>query len=315
MQIFACPACGTQVWFHNLTCSCGTSLSFDVARQRMTVAAAPCRHRDRLGCNWRTEAAGDACPACAMTRTHPDLAVPENRAYWAETEAAKRWVLDGLMRWGWFTPADPGPRPIFDLLAETTAGGDQPVTMGHADGTITINVNEADPATRAERQAKLGESYRTMTGHMRHELAHFLFWRLLQETGFAEKFRALFGDEREDYGAALATYYDSPPPPDPAHITPYAQAHPHEDWAETVAHLLHLTDLTDSGAAAGFVPTRDAYRETETDTLIGQAVDLAIGMNHVNRALGHPDVYPFVLTGPVREKLRFAHGWLRRGRG
>ena len=316
MQIFACPTCGAQVWFHNLDCRCGAQLGFDVARQRMTPADAPCKHRATLGCNWHGVAGpGEevgACLSCAMTRTHPDLAVPGNAAFWAETEAAKRWVLDGLVRWGWFTAEDAGPRPVFDLLAETTSGGAHPVTMGHADGVITINVTEASPAIRAERQARLGESYRTMIGHMRHELAHFLFWRLSREAGFTDGFRALFGDEGADYGAALASYYDSPPAPDPGHVTPYAQAHPHEDWAETVAHLLHLADLTDSGAAAGFLPAQDAYRETGTDALIGQAVDLAIGMNHVNRALGHPDVYPFVLTAPVREKLRFAHRWLRR---
>ena len=35
-------------------------------------------------------------------------------------------------------------------------------------------------------------------------------------------------------------------------------------------------------------------------------------MNHVNRALDLPDLYPFVLAQGVRDKLGFAHGWLRR---
>ena len=312
MQIFACPACGEQVWFHNLTCSCGAALSFDVAHQEMVTADAPCRHRDTLGCNWTSLHHHGACLSCGMTRTHPDLEVPENRAHWSETEAAKRWVLDGLVRWGWFVPPDDGARPVFDMLAERTSAEEHPVMMGHADGQITINVNEADPALRAQRQAELGEAYRTMTGHMRHELAHFLFWRLSQDNVFLDAFRALFGDDRQDYAVALSAYYDKPPAPDPAHITRYAQAHPHEDWAETVAHLLHLTDLTDSAAAAGFVTGGDAYRQGDTDVLLNRAVELAISMNHINRALGQPDVYPFVVTGLVREKLRFAHRWLRR---
>lgn len=312
MQIFACPVCGAQAWFNNLTCgACGAALQFDVARQEMTAEAAPCRARETLGCNWTAWHPDNACLSCGMTRTHPDPSVGQNHAHWSETETAKRWVLAGLARWGWFGADDPGARPIFDMLAEETATGALPVMMGHADGTITVNVTEADPAIRAQRQADLGEGYRTMIGHMRHEMAHFLFWRLSQKAEFPSAFRTLFGDERANYGAALKAYYDTPPMPDAAFISPYAQAHPHEDWAETVAHLLHLTDLADSGAAAGLGSGGDAYREADTDALIGRAVDLAIALNHVNRTMGQADLYPFVVTTPVREKLRFAHRWLR----
>lgn len=38
---------------------------------------------------------------------------------------------------------DPGPRPVFHLLSESTDKGKVGVTMGHADGVVTINVAEA----------------------------------------------------------------------------------------------------------------------------------------------------------------------------
>ena len=103
------------------------------------------------------------------------------------------------------------------------------------------------------------------------------------------------------------------------HITGYATSHPHEDWAETLAHLMHLTDILDSAAASGLswpegppLPY-DAYAEADTERLVTLAIDLTLAINHVNRALDLPDLYPFVLAAPVREKLAFAHGALRIG--
>jgi hypothetical protein len=34
-------------------------------------------------------------------------------------------------------------------------------------------------------------------------------------------------------------------------------------------------------------------------------------MNSVNRAMGRPDLYPFVIAPAVVEKLRFIHGLVR----
>ena len=33
-----------------------------------------------------------------------------------------------------------------------------------------------------------------------------------------------------------------------------------------------------------------------------------IALNSLNRSMGHPDAYPFVLSEPSVEKLRFVHG-------
>ena len=59
--------------------------------------------------------------------------------------------------------------------------------------------------------------------------------------------------EREDYAAALKRHYDSGPPADwqDRFVTAYASAHPLEDWAETWAHDLHMTDTLEMAASCG----------------------------------------------------------------
>ncbi|MBR26535.1 MAG: hypothetical protein CML46_06295 [Rhodobacteraceae bacterium] len=324
MRLFACPACGTTVYFRNLACSCGAEVAFDPdAAAFVALAEAdaqPCANRTVIRCNWRADSDGPGayCRSCMMTDVAPDPVVPEAAEQWAEAEAAKRWVLTNLARWGWFGPEDPGPRPSFHLLAEETRHGPADVIMGHADGLVTINLAEADPAERVKRREDLGEAFRTLQGHFRHELAHFLQMRLVQTPEFADGFRALIGDEREDYGAALERHYAEGPPADwqSRFVSEYASCHAHEDWAESTAHLLHLTDIADSFEAAGLCspdlpPGYDAYAETDAAALIERACALGLALNHVNRAMGQPDLYPFVLPEPAREKLAFVHRWLR----
>ncbi|APX25257.1 MAG: hypothetical protein CML50_21335 [Rhodobacteraceae bacterium] len=318
MQIFTCPACGADLYFHNTGCTCGQQVSFDPDAQTMRPLESPCANREAIACNWQAETEGALCRSCAMTEVLPDLREDANRPLWETSERAKRWMLANLARWGWFTPDDPGDRPVYRMLSEQTTTGQEDVVMGHANGVITINVTEASEAEIVKRQEALGELYRSMLGHMRHETAHFLHIRLSEEPGFPEAFRALFGDERADYGAALKAHYENPKPAGFDHVTSYATAHPHEDWAETLAHLMHLIDLLDSAAAAklalpdGPPPGYDAYASGDTEHELTLAIDLAIAVNHVNRAMDLPDLYPFVLAQGVRDKIAFAHGWLRR---
>ncbi len=173
----------------------------------------------------------------------------------------------------------------------------------------------------ATRREALEEPCCTMIGHMRHEIAHMLWWRLSLRDDFLDAFRDMFGDERADYRAALQHYFNNGPPPDwrQRFMTSCAAAHPHEDWAETTAHLLHLTDITDSFVAAGVSSPElphsgwDQYSEPNAERLIHVAASLAVGVNHVNRAMGLSDLYLFVLSQIARHKLAFVHDWLRRG--
>lgn len=323
MQHLTCPICGGRVWFQNLSCANGHQLVFDPESGAFAPTGAPCANREVIGCNWlvRDEPPlTGLCRSCAMSGTIPALTVPANQSLLARSEAAKRWVLANLARWQWFTDADTGPRPVFRMLSEWLDGQTEArVMMGHASGTITINVVEADDLIRQRRQSELGEHYRSMVGHIRHELAHFLFERLAHHPAFLPEFRAIFGDERRDYAEALAAHYAAPQDPGETHITQYATMHPHEDWAETAAHLLHLVDMTDSFIAAGVsapdVPGGgyDPYADRDPARLLNAAMAVALAVNDINRALDNPDLYPFVLTGPIREKLVFAHRWLSTG--
>ncbi|WP_164516445.1 zinc-binding metallopeptidase family protein [Minwuia thermotolerans] len=320
MHLFTCPACGGRLFFRNLTCACGASVVFDPEAGGFATDGAECANRAEIACNWLARDGG-LCRSCAMTEVVPETFHGENRGHWQDAELAKRWVLANLARWGWLTGADPGPRPVFHMLAEAMSGGAQAVSMGHKSGIVTINVTEADDVMRVRRREDFDEPLRTMIGHFRHELGHFFFERLAVDNGFPEGFRALFADERIDYGAALNEYYRQGPYPgwEGRHITAYAASHPHEDWAESFAHLLHLTDIVDSFAAAGLTgeglptATYDAYAEQDAATLLAYGARLGVALNHVNRAMGISDIYPFVHTPAIAEKLRFVHRWMARG--
>lgn len=317
MRVFPSPSGDGIVFFDNLVSPEGVPVGYDPTARAFVADGPFCANRDQIACNWVAPEPGALCTACALTALAPDTTGEDAHRNWARTEADKRWVLDNLSNWGWFGADDTGPAPVFNLLAEGAA----PVVMGHADGVVTITIEESDPVRQITRREELDESYRTMIGHMRHELAHMIWWRLAIEDDFATGFRALFGDESADYAAALERHYADGPPADwqARHLTPYASAHPHEDWAETTAHLLHLIDIVDSAAAAGLVapevqdPAWSAYEEPDAERLLTIAAAIALKINHVNRSMGLSDLYPFVLTDVTREKLAFVHHWLRRG--
>jgi hypothetical protein len=119
--------------------------------------------------------------------------------------------------------------------------------------------------------------------------------------GALDRVRALFGDERADYGAELERHYADGPPADwaEAHVSAYATMHPWEDWAETFAHFLHINDVMQTAAAWGLTDGAD----TPMPELIDRWLPLSYALNAINRSLGHGDLYPYVLTAPVIEKL------------
>jgi hypothetical protein len=317
MRVFANPVGPGSLWFDNLATADGTRVAYDPQARSFLPMPPFCANREVIDCNWIAPEPGAFCRSCAMTALAPDPEIPNAIPNWAQTEAAKRWVLDNLGRWHWFRPEDPGAPPAFHMLAE----GATPVPMGHAEGVVTISVAEVDPVLLTTRREALEEPYRTMVGHMRHEIAHMLWWRLSLREDFLDAFRAMFGDERINYPAALQYHYENGPPPEwrQYYLTSYASAHPHEDWAETAAHILHLTDIADSFMAAGLSSPQiphanwDPYSEPDPDRLINIATSLTVGVNHVNRSMGLSDLYPFALSNHAHQKMAFVHQWLRRG--
>jgi hypothetical protein len=196
---------------------------------------------------------------------------------------------------------------------------------GHASGLITINIEETDDDYRERNRGALHEPYRTVLGHMRHEIGHH-YWDLIVWGGpWLEPFRALFGDERADYGQALQRHYSEGPPADwkEHFISNYAASHPWEDWAETFAHYLHMIDSL--GTAFGFgldaANLESAIQPFERDalyaredagadhflSLLNSWIELTMVLNELARSMGQLDFYPFVMSRPVVAKLQFVH--------
>ena len=204
---------------------------------------------------------------------------------------------------------------------------------GHANGVITLDLDETDAAQRERRRLRLGEPYRTVLGHLRHEIAHY-YQDILAPEGSAarEECRAIFGDDRDDYAAALERHYEHGAPDDwkQSHVSAYATMHPWEDWAETFAHYLHIRDTLQTAEAYGVrvdgpqvATTDDAplHSDPEAPTpdieaLIDAWLPLTYALNAINRSMGAADVYPFVLTaGSSASSPSSTAGCERRARG
>jgi hypothetical protein len=321
MQRFTCPRCRAQLFFENSRClECGTEVGFCPEMRAMAALAErrPCaQRRGAAVCNWlRVEAdAGELCTSCALTRTLPDLSAPDAPERFRRVEQEKRRLCFTLLQAGLGRTM----RAMrFDLLADpqAVAGGAPAVSMGHAGGIVTISLAEADPGYRERTRTALEEPYRTVLGHLRHESGHFFFAHLVAGApDRLARFRTLFGDERADYGAALAAHHAGRSVFDPArHVSPYAAAHPHEDWAETWAHLLHVLDTLDTarglGLDVGAGPVPDPWAAPTLAPLLEAFGRLVAVLNDLNRSLGHADAYPFAPGPGVVEKLAFAHGLL-----
>jgi len=347
MRLFRCGACDNTVHFDNAACVvCHRHLGWRPDAFAMTALEpsgeafhspalgrdfAYCANAAHDACNWLlpVERAGELCPACRHNRTIPALDVPENLAAFRRITRDERHLFYSLLRWRLDAPTrleDPVSGLAFDFLADEIAadGTAVPVLTGHAEGVITIAVKEADDAERERRRTDLGEPYRTLLGHFRHEIGHFWWDRLVRDGGRLEAFRAVFGDERLDYGSALARHYDQGPPPDWAahYVSAYASSHPWEDFAETWAHHMHMVDTLETAGAFGLALAPhgsareelaleldfDPYAVADFRPLAAAWPPLTVALNAINRSLGQRDVYPFVSTPTIEAKLAFVHG-------
>jgi hypothetical protein len=326
--------------------TCGHALAFDEARlDLLTLSRAEdglwreaadggavyrlcANYADHAVCNWAipVDSPESLCRACSLTRTIPSLDSAANREAWAKLEGAKRRMVYTILRLGLPLVSkvqDPAAGVIFDFLSDArTANGDQSrVLTGHDDGVITINVAEADDVYRESQRQHQNEPYRTLLGHFRHEIGHFYWDRLIRTSPRLTEFRAVFGDERLDYGEALRRHYADGAPANWAehHVSAYATTHPWEDWAESWAHVMHMVDALETAHALGLqvkperrdepalsLPSTPVEAGTgDFDHLARAWASLTYVLNNLTRGLGLSDAYPFVLSGPVVEKLRF----------
>jgi hypothetical protein len=336
MNSFKCD-CGAVIFFDNTEClACGRKLGF-VLERRALIALEPAergaQHAGRLFvsssetkaryracdnssehqvCNWVLPAQDphSLCLACRLNQLVPDLSLPENLQKWAGIEAAKRRLVLNLLDLGLdVVPKSEAPDSglAFDLKADTPL---EPVLTGHEHGLITINISEADPVFRERARLGLNERYRTVLGHLRHEVGHYYWDRLIRDDDARlPGFRELFGDERANYADALERHYARQTPVDWAgrFVSEYAASHPWEDWAESFAHYLHVVDLLDTATACGLRWPVPKPMGSPFEALVANFSSLTVLLNSLNRSIGQNDAYPFSIGAAVERKLSIIH--------
>ncbi len=351
MRIYQCTNCQHPVYFNNVVCEkCHSWLGYLPEADRM-VALAPngspwenpigdgpaliyCANHQYDVCNWLVTEPGPEglCEACDLNNVIPNLDDPTHLTEWRKLETAKHRLVYALRRLGLpltnrmagkLTPLE------FDFLSADDS--QDPVMTGHADGLVTINTAEADSVHREATRLQMNERYRTLIGHFRHEVGHY-YWDVLVANNPANltAFRELFGDDREDYQAALKRHYKNGSPADwrDHYISEYATTHAWEDWAETWAHYLHLMDMLETAHTFGMridpplgpdlmmhmAADFDPYEEPDIERIIAACVPLTFAINTLNRGMGREDIYPFVINADVRAKLAFIHEVMREKR-
>lgn len=308
MRSFACDVCGQRLYFENSVCvSCGSAVGYSRVERDFKVLAdrfTPCVNLNLSGCNWIPDVAGGQCFACSLTRTRPGDHDLEGLPQFYEAEQAKRRLVYELDIIG--LPIQPrdeaaGTGVTFDLLS--SAGGS--VTTGHADGVITLDLAEGDTVHRERLRVELGEAYRTLLGHFRHEIGHYYWSTLVDRTDWLSTSREVFGDETRSYADAIDRHYSQGPPAhwEDRYVSAYATMHPWEDFAETFAHVLHIRDGLETAHAFGLAVDPNLSVRRFSDVVVGTWLPLSNALNQMNRSLGYDDLYPFVLTPAVIDKL------------
>jgi hypothetical protein len=357
---FSCSVCGQLLFFHNTTClRCASTLGYDPDRLALDalieagttfdagddtdepravkldgdvavslvglddVTFRRCENRRAVSCNWLVDERDDnpLCTSCRLTSIRPNDDDEAGLAGWADAELSKRRLIHQLTSLS---------LPIIDRAVDEERGvtfeflssRNRSVTTGHASGVITLDLSESDDAHREFVRQQLGEPYRTVLGHLRHEIGHYYWPHLVEDAGRIDEFRALFGDERVSYEDALAGHYADDPDEQETtwvdmHVSRYATMHPWEDWAETFAHYLHIQGGLETAESFGLrlgEPVRSAAHEafqSDADREIGPTIEswlaLTLALNGMSRSIGQDDLYPFVLSDTVIEKLDFVH--------
>jgi hypothetical protein len=284
-----------------------------------------CANAAEATCNWLLPANETSlyCRACELNRIIPALTSQQNIERWKKIEVAKHRLVYSLFRLHLPVSSKKNSTDegiAFEFMADVSP--EKRVITGHDEGVITLNIEEADDAERTKNKLDLGERYRTLLGHFRHEIGHYYWDVLIKNNDSIKKFRELFGDEQKDYALALKNYYETGAPVNWADnfISPYATSHPWEDWAETWSHYMHLMDTLETAYyfRIGIHPgdeekqmntdiNLDSYNINDFETIMKMWIPFTFAANSLNRSMGYADFYPFVISPAIKQKLQFIH--------
>lgn len=280
------------------------------------------------------------CFSCRYNDTIPNLSIRGHLPLWIKMENAKRralYTLKALSLPLQNIYQDPfyGITFTFGVDSDvndhfkTRLHNGPAITTGHNCGHITINLAEADDVARSKIKMDMGENYRTLLGHFRHEFGHYYFDVLIADNTYNyNMYKDCFNDVGQDYTMAQNDYYkySSPENWQQEYISEYATMHPWEDWAETWAHYMHIVDTLETAQHYGLKPSRmgavnsqrshgvEQFQEVDFftfhpnfDFILDVWIEFSVILNSLNRSMGLQDAYPFVLTPTVRKKLKFVH--------
>jgi len=325
MKRFYC-ACGNEIFFTNCFCNaCGDSQGF-IPEQLLFInpfvqeGYRLCGNYELLQCNWliHESDSNSQCCACRLTRTIPDLGVNNNFQRWKKLEDTKRRAFYMLLRLGLMIPDRLSERDdlplLFDFLEDkrtNPAAVFDFISTGHANGIITLNAAEADDSYRSATQEIMNEAYRTLLGHFRHELGHYYWMRLAKNLAELTAFRDLFGDDRQDYNATMEAFYSNGAANNwqESYISAYASSHPLEDWAETWAHYLHISETLETACSYNLIDNVEKLGDFHY--WLSAWMEFSVVLNALNRSMGTSDPYPFVISATVKQKLHFIDDWVK----
>lgn len=266
-------------------------------------------------CNWLVNENDPHpyCFACRFNRIILDMVHEQNLLRFRCFEQAKKRLLFTLLELqiplhnGFDSPHD---GLLFDLVEDQRTAPERYIESfvhtGFKGGVITINALEADDVFREQIKREMNEPYRTLLGHLRHEIGHY-YWSILSLSSAMQiQFQKLFGDVHQDYKKALEHYYNNGNRQwHNEYISRYASAHPLEDWAETWGHYLHIYDALDTAFSYGSLAHSPATMDI--GTRISTWMEWSIMLNELNRSMGIDDPYPFVLNAQVIDKLTYVN--------
>ena len=207
MKPFPCSVCQQLLFFDNSTClRCGSPLGYlPDEGQLVAVRLADGAGRTRRWCRRsisplreptrRSMQLADPgrktplslCASCRLTSGTPE----RQRVRLARRVRRRRGRQTSLA-----PPADGARSARRRSLRSTTERGvsfeflssrGRNVTTGHEAGVITLDLSESDDAHREFVRQQLGEPYRTVLGHLRHEIGHYYWPRLVVDNGHARR--------------------------------------------------------------------------------------------------------------------------------
>ena len=309
MKVFSCPVCQGPVYFENVSClQCGAALAYDISTDAFRSGVVLCAESQSVeSCNWMVMGDGPFCRSCFIDTDH--MATERRWPF----QRSKRRALRQLARF--HVDLDWSPLLRFDLRDGSVEG---PITIGHQDGVITLDTAEADPpavsrcapasASRiAARSAMCATSSATGTG--RHTSATASRPKRSGPCSATSRCRTPRRIERHyaslDDGSWLVQY-----------ISYYASMHPWEDFAESFAHLLHITDTLETAAAYGLGSVGAvavALGVGDFQRFYQQWIDVSVALNELNRSMGAPDAYPFAPSSRGDRQARVRVGQLSAG--